>query len=214
LVISITLLTFSNSYASDINTAANVIRSYCSENIGLINFKIENDLDEWIEIDSVSVSFVKPSVNSEVVVLTGDKLIAWYNAMIEKGRNSQLSRGMYGGLTLKHLQTGGASKSPNTASASEESILTVNAIKPGANFSGIIPESHVLSVPFLIPPKLTISKWIVFQTPKRKGFPYLEIIEIGFYSDGKELFKRELAFRETWNKKNICIWQSKVAPRL
>ncbi len=187
--------------------------SLASGHFGFMNFTFENESDSWITIKKVNIDFEDPILNKEVGFPVGSQIGAWAKAVQEKNAvmasNSAMVFGaiaLAGGVTSavagdRDVRTAGA-----IGAVGATTMMTASAISAAANhdkLSRAVPESHLLSGTFDIPPGLHTKKFLLIYTKRPYAIPFVEYMTIHYEtSDGKSetvtLPFRRRSFASNW----------------
>lgn len=203
------------SLADDLKISAKLVNSYSTEYFGMVNVTFENNSGDWINVKSANVSFGSEKINNKVHVVTGEKLLSWNDGMSLKMEKDAFYTNLFLG-TLASVSSGIAqdkgSKAAGVLSLGAASVMAVSdisSLKDSIDMGQIIPRTHLLYGNFSIPPGLSINRWILFNTAKNDGVPYLSIMSVTVeLVDGKTI-TRESKLRYD---KNHCKWQSDINP--
>ena len=157
--------------------------SLSSDNFGVIVLTLENTTDDWIRIDRMQLGFGGAGRTAAVDVLAGEQLESWANAatVVETIRTENELM-LWEGLSLVGEMGSLAAKNRKARTAGV-------AVAAGANLGAAMvatglaargldtryyPESHLLEVPFSIPPHLFTRRWLTLGTHTTPGTPCIE----------------------------------------
>jgi hypothetical protein len=157
--------------------SARELEELASENIGTVELTFENTSDRWVHISQVDLDFGKPTTNDAVAVVSGPELHAWQQgAQLRAAQNRQKANGALVAVALGGLFLGMAgvvSDTPGLALAGDlvltGSLVTaaardINDDIEAAQTVPVYPENHLFAVPFAIPPRLAVKKFLVLDT--------------------------------------------------
>lgn len=194
--------------ARDLVISGLEIVPFSSKYLGILDFTFENRTSKWMRINSVSIDFGDPAVNSMVQVPVGSDLVVWYEAAQQRvdinNYNIRLALSAIAGV-------GGIASGAGAAKGNRDltgiGIITVfEAVSVAAliemdtelrdlQMSKVVPRNHLLSREFIIPPGLHTKKWILLYTPNPLDIPYLSSIFITLTLANGEERRMELQFR-------------------
>lgn len=156
------------------------LRPYASAYFGMVEITFENKTAEWIHIDRVSLDFGGGARSEAVVVPEGADLDAWYEATQQRNdirdTNAATALGALFALGQAVAVVGALSGEREVAAAGGALALgtaTAAAIEgqdrrvQRAEGVRVVPQSHLLNVPFAVPPGLFAKKWVLLQTRSR-----------------------------------------------
>jgi len=197
--------------------SAREIRSLASEHFGFVEFTFENTTSHWIQIEHVELGFGDPAKDRNVYVPWGSELESWRRAIEERN----LVRETNAETALAALALSGALVAAGTsdrgtraaggliAASAVGSALVMHADQrvKAAQDARPFPETHLLELPFPVPPGLHSKRWIVLNTPANIGCIDAMILD---YESGNGQRERVWSdFRSRGSE-----WQSKACPRM
>jgi hypothetical protein len=194
-----------------------------SEYFTALDLSFENTTSEWLRIKKADLDFGDDVLNKEIVFPAGNDLAEWAESAQRRkairDQNAQmiLSAVMAAGatvaLTSSDPRTQGAGAAVSLAGAG---ALTVNSIKNRNNaiqYASLVPKSHLLSSDFVVPPGMTVKKWIAVYTKNPTAIPYASKAMIKLtYDSGKEEFLM-LPFRKgiessEWQRRHAVVTET------
>jgi hypothetical protein len=144
---------------SPLRISACELPELASDYFGAVEVTFENQSPVWIQIDSVALDFGSPEKNQSVAIPQGPDIDSWARAVLQ-GRDAFVNHGY---VTRELVQLGvlnnQASPQPQT-SPQPAAALAPAAAPAGPSF----PATHLLAVPFRIPPGLFAKRWLVLGT--------------------------------------------------
>ena len=229
------LLTFIMLFSLAIYTNANAkskttksgLRITASENwnwgtpyFGRIDFKFENNTQEWIRITGVRVRF-KDAVKNENIIFTSGRDLALWGEIVQdlatkREREKQEFLGAVAaigvGTTLFaddfRLKAFGTVA---TIGALESlSIMEFNKSYININMSEIFPRGHLFAKDFVVPPGLTVSRYLVLNTRNHKKIGYIDRLFLQLQIDNNKPEEVELTFRSTPQYTKPSQWQREL----
>jgi hypothetical protein len=187
--------------------------SLASGHFGYMNFTFENTSDSWVTIKKVNIDFEDPILNKEVVFPMGSQIASWAKAVQEKNAVEAANTAMLlGALTVAGGITGVAAGDRDVRAAGAvgaigaSTLMTATAIQTAADYDKLarsVPESHLLSGTFDIPPGLHTKKFLLVYTKRPYAIPFVEYMTIHYETaDGKSetvtLPFRRRSFASNW----------------
>jgi hypothetical protein len=153
------------------------VSRYASRHFGLIEITFENRSEDWVHIQRLGIDFGETVGNSNVTLPEGPDLDAWYRATLQRNdiedTNAAAALGgllllgetvaVVGSVSHQHeaVAAGGAlalaATTVATAQAYDADIQSVERVRP-------LPSTHLLAVPFGVPPGLFAKKWVLLNT--------------------------------------------------
>ena len=211
LLLTTTALISCNLDAAELKISSEIMYRYCTEYFGLVNVTFENKSADWVEVQSVDISFGNPEYDQKVAVVTGERLLAWYDSITAKLE----SDAFYSRLLLGTIITAGSvisrergSDLAGAVALGSFGVLTIKelgAIKDRIELGQVVPRTHLLSGKFSVPPEFSASRWILFNTKKNDGLPVLTEFDITLALDGGRTQTEKTRFRRS---SNSCTWQT------
>lgn len=142
---------------------------------GLVALTLENDSPDWVRIRKLSVSFGGADQDASVLIPWGADIASWEHAIEERNAvrsynaSSALAAIAVAGALVAavgHHKAAGAvgglvaagAVAALTARAVSEDVSAIESVP-------LFPDTHLLSVPFAVPPGLFSKKWILLNTP-------------------------------------------------
>lgn len=153
------------------------LTSYSSDHFGLIEVTFENPTHEWLHVERLALDFGSPERNAAVLLPEGSDIVAWHQATINRneirGTNEAAALGALLALGAIVAIAGRASgegaiettgKAVAVGAASAAAIDDLGARADGAERVRLLTETHLLAVPFGIPPGLFAKRWVLLES--------------------------------------------------
>jgi hypothetical protein len=163
-----------------------------SRQFGFVQVEFHNETDAWIHVDKIDLGFGGVAQSASVSVPQGEELSSW--ALATRQRNQVRSANEQAALVLLDLAGIGVAAFAHDdelkaagalASAGAETALVVGAfdadVKAG-QITPVLPETHLLSLPFAVPPHMFSKRFIVLQTGGA-GAPCVSWMLISYKTD-------------------------------
>jgi hypothetical protein len=196
--------------------SARELSSLASEHFGFVEVTFENTTSHWIHIERMNLSFGDRAKNQGVFVPWGSELESWRRAIEE--RNEVRETNAETALAL--LAIGGAvvaAASNDQPLKAAGGMVAVGALSTafvrdvdrrvrGTEDAKPFPATHLLEVPFPVPPGLHSKRWIVLNTPTNIGC--IDSMILDYDNNGG---RRERVWADF--RANRSEWQNKVCPR-
>jgi hypothetical protein len=144
---------------------------------GVIQLTVENRGAEFLRVDAVSLDFGGPEHNRHLSVPLGADLASWAAATAQRSAirqyNTQLALGtlaLFGAVASAvgdaHGQPGIAALGAGTSllALTALTVSELDAHRQELQTRGLLPDGHLLAVPFSVPPALFATKWIVLRS--------------------------------------------------
>ncbi len=186
----------------------------CSEYFALLHFKFKNRSAKWEEITDVRFDFGDEERNEQVNIVAGPALIAWSKAKAPPREGSRVGSAIaLGSLAVLGSMIHNNSKNDNLATFLAGTTLlglsAASAGETGENFrKTIYPQDHLLAGNILVPPGMSVTRWILFNTENKAGDPYIDRAQL--------LFKTTAETRTVdldLKRLGSCgVWQEKLLP--
>jgi hypothetical protein len=168
---------------SGLRLSSRIVSELTSEHLGFIEITFENQSDRWIWIDRANIRANDASANQNVVIPLGEELVSWQRAAVERAQIRNLDNAP----VLALISDKGAAmhvlpkESSVDAAASGVTSIALSALlkdsqaRPTfrADVAKTVPATHLLSLPFSIPPGLFARRWIVLDTSRDAAIPCL-----------------------------------------
>lgn len=176
---------------NEISMAIDEVSDLSSERFIAYNVSFKNNSDRWIRLESTNIAF--PQLSPAPEYLLGKDLDTYLKSAAREYSIRQHNKGLaiasIYALGAVGSAVGGATNNENLALAGAAASLgslsyagvdAINGLKNRAQFQGSLPESHLLK-PFDIPPKMSVSRWIIVNVPQETNYreAIVELKEIG-----------------------------------
>jgi len=195
------------------------LRTYASAYFGMVELTFENGTAEWIHIDRVSLDFGSAASNEAVVLPDGPDLDAWYEATLQRNdirdTNAATALGALFAVGQAVAVVGALSGEREVAAAGGALALgsATAALIDGqdrrvqdAEGVRVMPQSHLLNVPFAVPPGLFAKKWVLLQTRSRPA-PCINTMLIDYETRERGRERALLTFRTAFESSE---WQRRT----
>lgn len=163
--------------ASGLVVSGEELRAYSSQHFGLVEITFENFTSEWVHVERLALDFGGAEANDGVLLPVGADLEAWHQATVQRNdirdTNEATALGALLALGMLVAVAADAGKSDDLAAvggavalgaATAEVIRDHDARVERAESPRLLPASHLLAVPFAIPPGLFAKKWVLLNT--------------------------------------------------
>jgi hypothetical protein len=163
--------------ASGLVVSGEELRPYSSRHFGLVEVTFENWTNEWVHIHRLALDFGGAEENEGVLLPVGADLEAWHQATVQRNdirdTNAATALGALLALGVLVAVVGDAGGRRGVAAAGHAVTLgaaTASVVRDHdarverAESPRLLPESHLLAVPFAIPPGLFAKKWVLLNT--------------------------------------------------
>ncbi len=169
-----------------------------------IDVTVENNTNEWIVITNASVSFGSEEVTSKMLVPVGRDLVTWAEAAQQNAAISAYNTSLLLGAVAAAGAVGTRSGDSGLASASALALagggvgLTAVAIndKLGSiEKARVLPDTHLYSGTFAVPPGLHVKRWAVFYVKEPLKIPYQKEMTVNLKTKSGETFSFNVPFR-------------------
>lgn len=181
---------------------------------GFVELTFMNESPHWVRVQRMQLSFGDASKDRHVFVPWGMDIQTWQHATVLRNQvraaNTQTALEVLAlaGMTAATFSQDRGVKAAGgvvaLASLGTLTALEYDARVKAAQSSPIFPESHLLAVPFGVPPGLFAKKWIVLNTSPNSGVCIRSML-LDYESDagGRErawLTFRDRASRSEWQR--------------
>jgi hypothetical protein len=148
------------------------VTDYSSPQIGMVALTFENQSQEWIHLESMSIDFGDATKNQAVQFPWGTDLESWKfavehrNAIKQHNQDMALFAIFAVGDALSTFSSKGSAVSVAGGMVSTLAMVPsfVNALQPPET-RVFFPRGHLLSEPVSVPPGLFAKKWVVMHVP-------------------------------------------------
>ncbi len=191
--------------------------SLSTPHFALVNFTFENTSRKWIKISDVELDFKDPILNKEVEFPVGERISAFAKAMSENAqvRAANLASVM-GAVSLVGAATetaGLASRDRGLRLAGQLGVSTgligfanvaMLSTSERAKLAQAVPDTHLLSGSFEIPPGLHTKRWLLIYTENPYQIPLATMMHIRYSTMGGAQEQLALQFR---SENSFSRWQ-------
>lgn len=172
-----------------------------------IDFTFENLTNEFVTITAVKVEFKETEANAQMSVPMGSELVAWSKAAQQNAAISDYNTA----LVLGSIAVAGAVGAQSNSSAGNAaaiagatafvglSVQEINNNLSALEKAKILPETHIYSGDFVIPPGLHSKKWIAFYAKDPLKFPYLREVNVTVSTSKGDSHSFKIPFRKAIN---------------
>lgn len=163
--------------ASGLVVSGEELRAYSSQHFGLVEVTFENWTNEWVHVERLALDFGGAEVTEGVFLPLGADLEAWHQATVQRNdiRDTNAETALGALLALGMLVAVAADAAGEHELAAAGGAVTLGAATTSvirdqgdrverAEGAHLLPESHLLAVPFAIPPGLFAKKWVLLNT--------------------------------------------------
>jgi hypothetical protein len=192
-----------------------------SEYFGVVDVAFENTTDKWIKVKGVALKF-GPEYDPHITIPVGEELKSWATAtqqrlLIERhNRSMALAAVAIAGMTTAAVSNNRAvSTIGGTVAAGSLAWLAVDSMnqevegteQPATPQNASYFESHLLSVPFSIPPGLFAKRWVTINTAGGEEVPCVRGVILDYELEGGRKERVYLPFRQGAMQSD---WQEKA----
>ncbi|MDH5694410.1 MAG: hypothetical protein OEZ47_15040 [Gammaproteobacteria bacterium] len=216
LLITIFIVFSTKVYAEDaLEVEGAFLSEYCSEYFGMLNFRFENNTDEWVTIKEVNISFPEVKDTFVIDIVTGKSLISWHEAtstLIAENRfMSSLILGVLSGAGAAMIGKGGSQGIGGAVAIGSLGTLAlknISSVRTDIAALNLVPSSHLLHGEILVPPSLVADRWILLNTKDSKKTPYITEVVVEAKTDKGTRVNKKIILRTDQDRS--CRWQSKL----
>jgi hypothetical protein len=206
----------SSATTSGLMISGREVTDLSSPYFGLVELTFENTSSEWVRIQRMNLDFGTPAKNQLVLVPWGTDITSWRDAAYQRraireaNTEAALSLIAIGGAVVSAAAPrnsparalgGLATVGSLTALVAKDYQDRVNALEGAATF----PESHVLSLPFGVPPGLFSKKWILLNTRPRADVGCVRSMLLDYQTENGQTERVQLEFKPAGTHSE---WQS------
>lgn len=197
------------------------VREQSSANFGLVAITFENPTAHWVRLRSMLVRFATAAQNQAVLIPWGEDIATWQRAagLREEIRRTN-TRLVLAGVALGAGAVAGFARSDAVAltggaiAAGALTALAVDDAEEGLSRlqrPAPFPETHVMAVPFAVPPGLFSRRWLLLNAPDSAGVGCITALLLEYETDAGERERVWLRFRSMENRSE---WQARTCRRL
>jgi hypothetical protein len=215
-------LLYGQAAASGLVISGEELTDYSSRYFGLLELTFENKSANWLRVRRMDVDFGSPAKNRAVSLPWGADIDSWYSATVQRNDIRDTNRVT---ALAALLAIGESALIVGTAAKQRSVAATGGLLTLGSGTALVIegqdarvqraervphfPSSHLLSLPFAVPPGLFAKKWILLNTPERTA-PCIDsvLLDYDLEQGGRE--RALLAFRAAPTSSE---WQSERCER-
>jgi hypothetical protein len=173
--------------------SARQVADLSSRYFGAIEVTFENRSSQWVRIQQAALDFGSPERNAEVSVTAGEDLERWQegtfrrNAIRAANDATTLDLLLFGAALTStaagHSPVGAGAALVGAGAAVAIGARELEARAADAEAVSLYPASHLLSLPFSVPPGLAIKRWIVLHTGARVGRGCIRYANLEYVTD-------------------------------
>jgi hypothetical protein len=195
-----------------------------SRYFGVLDFTFENTSQDWIRIKAVKVDFGDDKINQNIVFTSGRDIKIWHES-IEK-RN--VIRDFNTETILSAIAGFGAGMALSSHNSDIQKIGTMAAIGSVTSLSAyefnkfvdkiekaeIFPQNHLLARGFIIPPGLSVKKWLLINSQNHAAIGYTTNLFLEYETEHGRKEKVKLDFRSMPNTGHCSSeWQNDLCTK-
>jgi hypothetical protein len=155
-------VTAARSTESGLVISGEELRMYASNYFGLIEITFENPTANWLHVSRLTLDFGDAARNAAVLTPSAADLDAWYLSTVQRNdiRATNHATALGALFAVGQVVAIAVALGAATAALAEGQEARVQE----AESVHVLPQSHLLALPFAIPPGLFTKKWILLQT--------------------------------------------------
>lgn len=158
--------------APELGVTVHEVFSLSSPAVGVLSFRFANETTEFLHVDRVLLGFGGEKQDQSVAPLWGSDLESWSEGIVVRNEERQFRRdaAVLGLFVAADVLVGAASLSDSKHFRLPPPTATQLALDTMTREHQSVPavvdsaDGHLLAVPFAIPPKLDLSRWVALQT--------------------------------------------------
>jgi outer membrane murein-binding lipoprotein Lpp len=192
-----------------------------TEHFGVIDLAFENKTDKWVRVKGMALRFGSEH-DPHVFIPVGEELKAWATATQQQLLIDRHNRSMaLGALALAGMTTAAVSNNRavsiigSTVAAGSLAAIGVDSMnkdiesteQPATPQNASYYESHLLSVPFSIPPGLFAKRWVTINTAGGPQVPCVRSVMLDYELESGQKERVYLTFRPGVARSD---WQAKA----
>ncbi len=190
---------------------------------GVLAFTFENTSPRWIHVRKVGIGFGDALKDQNVLLPWGEELSSVERASVERAEIHDANEttalsvvaavGAVGAAAGHHLGGGQSTALTAVGGLATAGALAgllaehANGVTAGAEQPPPFPDTHLLAVPFSIPPGLFAKRWLVLNTPADAKLPCVDALRVDYELDTGQVEHVWLRFR---NATSASEWQAEA----
>lgn len=206
------------------------VTALSSTHFGMVEVTLENKSSDWVRIPRLSLEFGNAAMNEEVFLPTGADITAWYLATMQRNEVSDTNEAsaLAGLFVLGEAAAlvGAASGERGLAAAGKGLALAAGTVAVADDISdgiqragrvSVLPNTHLLDLPLVVPPGLFAKKWVLVNTRDR-GTPCILGMFLDYdvekYGHERVLLQfRRSGSRSAWQREACLVGNAYRRPR-
>jgi hypothetical protein len=191
------------------------VTQYASRYFGLVEITLENQSTQWVRISRLALDFGE-SAREGVALPQQEDVSAWYRATLQRNdiRDTNAAAALAGILLLGAgaAVVGHASDEPALKAAGSVAVLGAETALLARGYdesiqkaerAALYPGTHLLAVPFAVPPGLFSKRWLLINT-RDGSTPCVQRVILDYDVEGRGRERVWLRFRHVANSSE---WQ-------
>jgi hypothetical protein len=192
---------------SSLRISSRQVADLSSRYFGAIEVTFENTSADWVRIQAAGLDFGTPARNAAMSIPAGEDLMRWQegtqrrNAIRAANEETALDLLLFGAFTV----SAAAGRSPVGAGAAVVGAGTALAMGgraldervSAAEGVALYPITHLLAVPFSVPPGLAIKRWIVLHSRGSASPGCIRHADLHFTTDTNLAERVRIAFNNS-----------------
>lgn len=205
----------SSTHRSGLVISSRQITELSSRNFGVVEVTFENPSNHWVRIKSTALDFGTQARNSVVQIPGGEDLARWQEGTQRRNdiREANTAAGLEILLAAATVASFAGGHSPAGAAgglvaAGTAGVIMGREIKDRAENAqsvGLYPTSHLMQVPFSVPPGLAIKRWVVLNAPATPAAGCINYASLAYETEDQLQERVRLSFNDLGSE-----WQEAV----
>lgn len=207
-----------------LKVSARELTDYSSAYFGALVVTFENTSSRWVRVRKMSVRFATEPQNRGVMIPYGDELESWVTAAdlrheMRRANTQLVLSGVALGGSLIAAASGSSEGQAAGGAVAAGALTALAADQIGENRDrleapGPFPESHLMAVPFAIPPGLFSRRWVVLNTPGASAaIGCVTTLTLEYETESGRQERVSITFRELGNRSEWQRRECSLRPR-
>jgi len=203
-----------NANVSHLEVSTGIVSQYCDDNFAFYEFRFSNSSQEWINIDSVNLTFDSELANNTINIVVGSQLAFWQEAQELKEREESIKLGVFFAALGAFGKLSNSARGDNAVLAAGTGLTLQGMSKLHDKYRGeLVPKNHLLSGRIIVPPNLVIKRWLLLFSDNKKDDSFVKELKLTLFDNNKEIFNKLIDIRTKRGEFHLnCQWQKPITP--
>jgi hypothetical protein len=196
----------SSTHLSGLVISSRQLTELSSRDFGVVEVTFENPSSHWVRIKTTALDFGSEARNAAVFIPAGDDLERWHEGTKRRNDIRDTNTGialelLFAGAALMAVAGGHSSVGAGGAlvAAGTAGVIAGRDIKDrveNAQTASIYPATHLMTVPFAVPPGLAVKRWVVLNAHATQATGCINYASLAYDTEDQKQERVRLSFAD------------------